>query len=184
MTDKKVKQNKQKKISRDEKARVEARKKQFENSPLNKFLNSGNEDGTRKYPIADKIIKMSVLNTEVIIKGFIRVQVLLHQLRFSKKKAKEYYQAYISDKPINFYTNEGKRFSRDDCYLGFIEQSAQNHATLEEIRKALLDKLLPMVDDETFTMEQFNTYIEQTDKIVSELDLELFPTSIKEMKPL
>lgn len=174
-----------KKMTRDEKARRDARLKEDMNMPMNKFLNETNKEGTLKYPMAQILRDYFLMNPDAVLNGVRMCNALLHEIRFHKNQAKKYYQSSLNDKDkVKMFDKFGKLMTKEDCYLKWINETQANYLVLSNLRTYLTQNLLAMVDNDLFTFEQYNGYLEKVIAKVKGLGYDLFPKKVTLIEPL
>ena len=171
--------NVQRKMSREQK--IQQQKNM--DLPVNRFLNSRNEDGTRKYASADKLMPYFVNNPDPVMDQIRMCNALAHELRFHQVQAKLYLD--VSKAGGGMLKNEhGLPMSAEECYVKHIAEKHTQHLVMSRIRQQICHKLLAMCDGSLFTFEQYDVYVLEMEKVVKEMGFELFPDSVDVIHPL
>lgn len=173
------------KLNRDEKARREKQLKKEKEHPINKFLNEKDDKGNLKYPMAERLRNYFLANPDPVLSAMRMSNALLHEIRFHKNKASEYYESYLDDSGTKkMYDSEGRLMTKEGCYVAWIKETQTIHLVLENLRQSLTNRLLSTVDENLFTFEQYDDFIEKTEKKVKELGYVLFPDKISIIEPV
>lgn len=157
--------------------------KKAQELPAAKFMNDRNEDGSLKYPAAEKVWSNVMSGSNNVLSAMRHLNVLLHELRWRKKQSLKYELQYKSDQPITMLTKDGAVMDRDECYLAELGMSLNCHSSVEDIREHLVGKLLPTCDGKLFTFDLFNEYVLKVDSIVTSIGYDLFPDKIVLIEP-
>lgn len=174
-----------KKNDRNEKARFKAQQRANMELPINKFLNETDKDGALKYPMAKVLQNYFIIDVEPVLIGMRVCNALLHEIRFHKERAKKYYQASLDGKDkTDMYDKKGNMMSREECYIAYISETQTIQIVIGQLRKELMDNLLIKVDNDIFTFDKYNEYLEKVIKKVKELGYDLFPDKITLIEPL
>lgn len=186
MTSGKVKKEKQRKISREEKAKREAKIKEDMKHPVNQFMNKVNDEGKLLYPMAAKLREYFLVNPDPAINAMQMANALLHEIRWHKQTAKEYYQAHLTKKgeATNMFDNKGKLMTHEACYTAYIQESQLCHTVVSKLRTHIINALLPVVDNDIFTFEKFNDYCLGVEESLDKLGYVLFPVKVDVIKAL
>ena len=175
--------NKKPQINRDEKARAEAKARQVEQMPMNKdFLRATNEDGTLKYPIVDKLIKYKRLDFERILDIMRQISAFIGQIRHHQNRIKRLNEQIESNQIVE-RDNYDRLLTKDELVMEIITAKINIPREISKIREYAVDRLLPMVDGQRLTGEDYNTYILAVNKSVTEVGYELFPEKLELIFP-
>lgn len=170
----------------ESKLKVEQERQHAENMklPINQFLNAQNEDGTSKYEVGNKLYKYFINNPDPVLDDVRMANAYLHQIRFLKHSSTKCLEQYHSSEPVTLKDGQGNLLSKDECFLNSISQQHQVHTTLSKLRSLLVNNLLAKCTGDTLTFEQYNQYVLDVEKKVSELGYTLLPTTVEMIPPL
>jgi len=168
---------------------VKEQQKQHEENmrlPINQFLNVRNEDGSYKFPVAERLRKYFVNNPDPVLDDMRLANALLHELRWRKTMSIKYLSAYNlpEDVEIELKNNKGEPMSKGDCYLSYIAETQSLHIVLSKLRAHITNSLLGKADGTIFTLEQANEFILKVEQKVKELGYTLFPDVVEVIEPL
>jgi len=166
-----------------------SRKQQLEHQqnmelPINKFLNSTNEKGEAKYPIASKLRKYFLDNPDPILTDMRMSNALLHELRWHKEQLVSYLLAHKTNNSNNLKDKNGDLMSNANCYLAYISETQNIHIVLSKLREHLVSKLLPKCDGHLLTFELYDEFVRKTEDKVKEMGYDLFPSKVELIEPL
>ena len=176
-------QERQRKESRNEKARRETRVKEHMKLPVNKFLNSRDKEGKFLYPIAEKLGIYFINNPDPILNDMRILNANVHNIRHYGIQAKKCLKQYESNEPITIVGNTGRIMTKEEVYSEYIVNFHSTYTELSRIRENIVNKLLPKVDGELMTFQQFNDYILKLEEIIKDLGYTLFPDKVEVIEP-
>jgi hypothetical protein len=178
-----MRQKKPKK-DRNKVALREAKLDEDRKKPLNRLLNSVDDEGKPKYEIANRIRTWFLANPDPALNSMRLINSLLHELRWHKNMARKYFDNHISADPVEMRDKEGKVMTKDECYIAHIQEKQVNHIVMAKLRDQLIQGLAPCVDEEVFTLDQYHEYMLEVEDKVKELGFELFPDKVEVIHPL
>lgn len=169
-------------IDRNRDAARKAQEERINNMPMNKnFFQAKNEDGSLKYPIAEEIFKykisMNAENEDLMrqISAYIS-QIRHHENRI--KRIKEQIEGEVVERDSN-----GRLFTREELQLLLMSEKIAIPRDVDSIRIHLFDKMLPRIDEITFTAELYNEYVLLIKATLEKMGYELMPKEIKLIVP-
>lgn len=153
--------------------------------PINKFINTRNEDKTMKYPVAEKMRNYLIINPDPVLTDMRLANGYLHEIRWRLERANNHFNEYTKDKHSTFIEtdNDGNKIVKNH-YGGYIAETQVVQLVLSRLRFHLSDRLISKCDKDLFTFEKFNEFVTKVEAKVTELGFELFPTEIKLIEPL
>lgn len=150
--------------------------------PINKFLNTFNEDGTHTYPTAKLIWDYSLANTDPVHNDMRLARSLLHEISWRKDQAAKYLLAHKSKDGFKMYDKNGQVMDKEECYLAHISSNINVHLGLSNLREHLVMQLLPKCDGNVFKFDQYNEFVLDIQTEVKKLGYELFPAKVEVLK--
>ena len=172
------------KRNRDELARHQAKTDNDMKMPVNKFMNEKDEAGKVKYPIAQKLRNYFLSNPDPIFDAMRLTNSLVHEIRWHKEQAKRYLVGHKSFGEVTMRDKTGQTLTKEECYTAYIKERQLPYVVLSKLRTQITAGLLPKVDNDLFTFQQFNDFILDVEKIVESLGYVLFPTKVENIKTL
>jgi len=174
-------QKKKAKLDRNEAARQAIEDKNNLNNPYSRFLNARNEDGTIKYPVAEKIGKWLLLNPDVITDQIRATNALIHGIRHHRAQIELFSQQHkLSEagQPIMLRDEQGRIYTRAEVYNKVVYHSQAIHTNLSAIRSKIVNDIFGKLDEVLLTNDAFNAYVEDVQKVLAELGYKLFPDAV------
>lgn len=182
MSDRQTKKNEKEAKRQSEIAKKE--NERLQGLPVNKFLNTRNDDGSLKYKTADKIQKYVYIQYDPILKDMRLINSMIHDIRHKLALIKLHEPEYNENKQITLYNSNGGVLSREELYAELIMYRQAVHSRLCSIREDIINKLFVKVDGQVFTFEMFDDYVLKCDEVIRGMGYELFPESVKIIYPL
>lgn len=152
--------------------------------PINRFLNMVDENGKPKYELAGRLRKYFLANPDPATNSIRMCNSLVHELRWHKLRSEKYLSAFESDKKIEMFDNNGRQMGREECYTAYIAESHTCYLVVSKIQEVLIQKVLPTIDGDIFTFDQYDDYVKEVEGIVKGMGYGLFPDKVEVIKPL
>lgn len=175
-TDKERSQN----MSREQRLKI---KKDME-APINRFLHAVDDEGKKKYPVAELLQNYWVQNPDPVLDDMRMANALLAEIRWNKSQAIKYLRDYEGKEEITMRDKHGRVMERDECYLAYISSYQNRFIALSRLREHLSVRLLSKCDGAFFTFDMYNEFVIKIKDKLDELGHELFPSEITMIEPL
>lgn len=159
----------------EEKRRIaESRKQELAKMPMNQYMGKGTELG-------QKLGRFRLSDYEFVVDVMRKIKIFYVMLRDSKQHTIELKsQILISEENNNLYTlltdDKGKPLSVGKAKVQVLEEDARIQGCLADIRKQIIDKLMPLINTDEFTDKHFEEYVKHIEIKLGEQGYELFPS--------
>jgi len=156
--------------------------KKAEQTPMNKhFINAVDENGNKKYPLANLIMNYKMYCAERVEDIMREISAYMVNIVHRKNRLKALYEQLDGD---IYYKNEhGKVLTKSELEEDILTEKVNIPRDLLQIRERIVDKLLPMIDEVRFTGEQYNVYVTLVKKKIEDLGYVLFPEKLELIFP-
>mgnify|MGYP006921329258 CR=1 FL=1 len=159
------------------KAKAEVRAKQLNEMPMNKeFLQAKDEAGNLKYPIVDQLVRYKLMDLERIEDHMRHISAYVAQVRHHQNRIKRL-EPQLTGVVLE-KDEHGRTLTHEEVQLLIVSEKIAIPRDISKIREHAVDKLLPLVNGQTFTGEMYNEFILKIAGSVEKLGYRLFPEKI------
>ena len=167
-----------KKRDRNEAARRKQTVKEHMKLPVNQFLNDA-----EKFPVAKKLRQYFLNNPDPILDDVRRINAMVHNIRHHKDQARKCLEQYTGNDRIDITDEHGRYLTKPEVYSRYVVEYQSVYTDLSRLREALISMLLPKVDGDLLTFQQYNDYVLKVEDLIKKLGYELFPEELELIDP-
>lgn len=170
--------------NRNAEALRKARTLEDANKPINQFLNLFDENNKLKYSMAKTLREYFFAQPELVTNNIRLINSLVHEIKFHNVQADKYLKQFKSDGKVTVVNKNGELMTKEECYSSYLIEKHVPYIVLNKLRATLTEALLSKIDNENFTYEQYNDYLENINKVIKDMGYELFPNKVEVVYPL